>query len=563
MLKQGPSQLDRPSHATLSHIPFPTPFKVPLPEKSPDGLRLSSITCGKDLTPPSLFRDPTGGVGIPGGFVYESPGLASTLLWKMWEDPFRCKGTVMSQMLIVFTAGCLALLMGCVTVLLDSPKQDQGTNPPSSTGSTAMISATEDPPPDGSANSAGAAAVLLAGPTEDPLEPRRDHPIDNPPLDPFIEKALEWLISAQHESGGWGAGSHSAQQILDPHKIQTDPATTAFTAMALLRIGGDPTKGKYKGPLRKACQYLVRVVTQSDIAGPSITTLQGTQPQSKLGRFIDTSMTLQFLSKVLTKLPDTDPLHDSVDQALDKCLSKVQESQQQDGSWEGGSWAGVLQSSVGCSSLEWAAIAGKEIDKVALVRAREHQKGNFNTTTGRASAPDSAGVELYAFAGSQRAAASEAGAAQQIIDLAKIDGVLEEGALCSLENLITAGIEAGKAKVLFDAYSQIDTQFNMLENEQLLSGFGNNGGEEFLSYMLTSEAVVLQGGNAWRVWEEKMITRMSKIQLADGSWTGHHCITSTVFCTAAVIQCLTADRDLELLKVLTDRDVKSNSTQGR
>jgi hypothetical protein len=97
----------------------------------------------------------------------------------------------------------------------------------------------------------------------------------------------------------------------------------------------------------------------------------------------------------------------------------------------------------------------------------------------------------------------------------------------------------------------------LLDNEQLLSGFGNNGGEEFLSYMLTSESLVLQGGDAWPKWKQKMHTRMAKIQISNGSWTGHHCITSPVFCTAAVIQCLTADRDEELLRVLNDRDAQS------
>ena len=54
-----------------------------------------------------------------------------------------------------------------------------------------------------------------------------------------------------------------------------------------------------------------------------------------------------------------------------------------------------------------------------------------------------------------------------------------------------------------------------------------------------------------------MNTRMAKIQIANGSWTGHHCITSPGFCTAAVIQCLTADRDSELLRVINERDATS------
>ena len=443
------------------------------------------------------------------------------------------------------TALMLALLMGCVTVLLDSARNSTPPIADSTDGTTGTDVTTVDPTTidPTTIDPTTVAVVRIVAPTEE--------------LAPFIDEALDWLANAQHESGGWGAGSHSSQQIRDPHKVQTDPATTAFTAMALLRVGGNPTSGKYKNHLRRASEHLVRVVNESDANGPTITTLQGTQPQSKLGQFIDTSMTLQFLSRILPKLPDSDPLHPQVDAALDKCLVKLQKSQKEDGSWGGGSWAGVLQSSVGCSALEWAVAAGKNVDMDALDRAREHQKDNFNTETGRASAEDSAGIELYAFAGSQRAAASEAGAAFQIIENAKKEGLLEADAECTVENLRLVGIDASKATTLTRAFAQNRAQLKLLDNEQMLSGFGNNGGEEFLSYMLTSESLVLQGGDAWPKWKQKMHTRMAKIQISDGSWTGHHCITSPVFCTAAVVQCLTADRDEELLRILNNRDAQS------
>src|SRR5690349_16206266 len=32
-----------------------------------------------------------------------------------------------------------------------------------------------------------------------------------------IEKGLTWIVSAQHPSGGWGAGSHRRQDVMDPH----------------------------------------------------------------------------------------------------------------------------------------------------------------------------------------------------------------------------------------------------------------------------------------------------------------------------------------------------------
>src|SRR5688572_11156866 len=53
------------------------------------------------------------------------------------------------------------------------------------------------------------------------------------PLDQFLEKAVSWLVKAQHPDGGWGGGSHANQAQRDPHAVVTDPATSAFTAMAL------------------------------------------------------------------------------------------------------------------------------------------------------------------------------------------------------------------------------------------------------------------------------------------------------------------------------------------
>ncbi len=44
-----------------------------------------------------------------------------------------------------------------------------------------------------------------------------------------------------------------------------------------------------------------------------------------------------------------------------------------------------------------------------------------------------------------------------------------------------------------------------------------------------------------------MHVRLEKIQDPRGSWSGQHCITSPVFCTAAVVQCLTTDRDAPML----------------
>ena len=52
--------------------------------------------------------------------------------------------------------------------------------------------------------------------------------------------------------------------------------------------------------------------------------------------------------------------------------------------------------------------------------------------------------------------------------------------------------------------------------------------------------------------------RLKKVQNKDGSWSGHHCITSPVFCTAAVVQCLTTDRDAATLIALAKMSAKTD-----
>jgi len=378
-----------------------------------------------------------------------------------------------------------------------------------------------------------------------------EHEISVPepsPTPEFVHKGIKWLIEAQHEDGGWGGGSHAQQQIRDPHAVPTDPATTAFVASALLRAGHTPTEGEYKDAVRKATLYLVRITEDAPRDNPRITTLEGTQPQTKLGPLVDTSMTAQYLARVLTTIPKNDALHRRVDAALESCLAKLTAAQKEDGSWNvGGGWAPVLQSSLATSSFELAEVAGKMVDRRQLERARDYQKGNFDTPSGTVKAGDGAGVALYALSSAQRANAGESRAAEEIISKAKDEGVLPADAAISTDNLQRAGVEAPQAQRLAMANAAVAAQTEQLTSDAVLAGFGSNGGEEFLSYLFTSESLVIQGGESWETWNTKMHERLAKIQNPDGSWSGHHCITSPVFCTAAVVQCLSTDRDAKLL----------------
>jgi hypothetical protein len=369
------------------------------------------------------------------------------------------------------------------------------------------------------------------------------------PLEPFVRQGAEWLVRAQHPDGGWGAGSHARQDVRDPRQVVTDPATTAFVGLALLRSGSTPEAGPYREALRRATFYLLDVVEKAPPTGPRVTDIAGTQPQAKLGPLVDTGMTSQYLARVLPLLAKSSELRARVDAALDRCVRKLEESQTTDGSWKSGSgWAPVLESSVSTSALEMAQAVGKTVNPAKLDKARQYQKGRYDSASGRAESGDAAGVELYAFSSAQRANAADAALAEEQLQAAKDKSMLPKDAPVTEDNLKKAGVDERKAKSLNDAYHSNRSQLRRLSDEQLLNGFGSNGGEEYLSYLQTSESLVIAGGNEWELWRKKMSARLAKIQSQDGSWTGHHCITSPVFCTAAVLQCLTADRDAAALQ---------------
>lgn len=372
-------------------------------------------------------------------------------------------------------------------------------------------------------------------------------PDDVKPLPQYLRQSLDWLAAAQFESGGWGAGQHTAQDVHDPHAVQMDPATTAFAALALLRAGSTPSDGPYARNVRRALDYLLGVVEDAPANSARITTIAGTQPQVKLGGNIDAALAAQFFTAVLPHLDGQ--LERRTEAALDKCLLAIQRGQTADGAQGDGGWAPVLQSAMAGAALERAQQAGRTVDEDALRRAREYQQGNVSVRAGaprgapaEVDASAGAGVALYAASAGQRATAQEAReAAEAVRDAHGDDAEVTE------EALREAGRSEEEAARLYDAYSRNEATAALLEGDEVWSGFGNNGGEEFLSYMMTSESLVIGGGEAWDRWHARLVNLFGSIQNGNGSWSGHHCITSPVFCTAAVILALTADRDRTLL----------------
>ncbi|MBK7101257.1 MAG: hypothetical protein IPH63_05635 [Flavobacteriales bacterium] len=361
------------------------------------------------------------------------------------------------------------------------------------------------------------------------------------------ERGLAWLVKAQANNGGFGSGTHARQDIIDPHAVSADPATTSMVGMALLRMGNTLENGEHSATLKKATEYLLGQVEGSPKGAMNITALQGTQIQSKLGANIDVALTAQYLSNLVAKLGEQHPMKLRCMRALNTCVAMIQRSQQSDGSVQGDGWAGVLQSSFAANALESAKAQGAEVDDESLDLARDYQKANFDVGTGGVATDRAAGVTLYAVSGSSRSSAMEAREVSEVVVQARKSGKVKKDAPVSVETLEEVGYTRSEAEKLNTAYNVYNSAKQQAQDERVISGFGNNGGEEFLSFLQTGEALVIGKDDGWKNWYQQTTGRLVSIQNQDGSWNGHHCITSPVFCTATSLLILSVNNDIEHL----------------
>ncbi len=360
-------------------------------------------------------------------------------------------------------------------------------------------------------------------------------------------KAFDWMIKAQNNDGGFAAGTHASQNVMDPHASPSDPATTAMVSMAMLRAGSTLTEGRFANVLARTTEFLLKSVESAPQDALNITPLTGTQIQVKLGQNIDVALTAQYLSNLMGRMPCNDPKHDRWLQALNKCTAKIQKAQTSNGSVAGNGWAGVLQSSFATNALESAQHVGADVDDKALEKARDFQQGNFDANTGTVATETAAGVTLYAVSSSTRNSAKQAREVKEVMARAKKDGKVKEEAPVTVENLLDAGMSRDEAEKATTAYNVYEAAKVQAQSDNVVRGFGNNGGEEFLSFLQTGESLIINKDNSWKNWYEGTTARLLQIQNEDGSWNGHHCITSPVFCTATSLLILSVNNDIEQL----------------
>ena len=359
------------------------------------------------------------------------------------------------------------------------------------------------------------------------------------PLSDNVERGLVWLAQHQLESGAWGQGEESkAMGRGAALKDRPSVGDTCIALLALLRGGNTPEKGPHAKSVAAGVRFVCAQVEEADVSSPFVTKLRGTRIQQKLGVQIDTFLTSLMLTEVQEKTEDKDLLA-RVTKALEKVLRKIEKNQKADGTWGKQGWAQTLEQGMAVKALNRAAQAGNRVDDTVREKARTESRKRFDKKSGKFSKTGSAGVDLYA-------TASSLGGQQ---DSVNTDGKLEQKAREQLKNAKTEK-ERKAAETKLKRYAEAKRDLDAareavvakISDRRFIAGFGSNGGEEFLSYMTIGESLVVKGGDAWKKWDESMTRNMNKIQNADGSWTGHHCITGRTFCTSAALLVLMVDR---------------------
>jgi hypothetical protein len=368
---------------------------------------------------------------------------------------------------------------------------------------------------------------------------------------------LKYLLAQQHFDGGWGQGggwrqntSQTGSGRVEGANVEdpSDLGNTCASVVTLLRAGQSPNQGEHRNAMAKAFDFICRQVENADQDSLYVTDVRDTQLQVKIGTYVDTFLAGWALSELKGTVAD-EAAEKRRAAALDKVVAKIAHNQRNDGSFANNNgWAAVISQGLCSKALNLASRSGAKVQQETLDKAQKQNiagldvaKGSFSAPASATAEPSSAGVSLYREAAklnglleNSKSNVARKEAAQKMIDDVKAPAPAKEQAEKDLKQ-IDADDQAAAVANSAVASKLRDTNY--------VAGFGNNGGEEFLSYMNITEGVHQRGGKEWEDWRSKMTKTVCGAQNADGSWAGQHCITGRTFCTATALLTLLVEQE--------------------
>ncbi len=410
-----------------------------------------------------------------------------------------------------------------------------------------------DPPPSGP-QVVSSVPTVAVGPETDPAVGPGTEPavVDPAPTDPpkhagkvkpisaTVKKGLAWLAGSQLQDGGWGQGDEARTLRANEPKVGiANVADSSMALLAFIRAGHTPRAGEHAKVVERGINYLLSQIEGSDNDSLYVTSVRGTRVQAKIGQYVDTFSALMVLTEAKNQMRD--PAGNArLDGALKKVIRKVEKNQRENGSWDDKGWAPVLSQALAAKGLNRAAQNGAAVSKQVLERVEEQAK------RGHMKAQGSAGVGLYGDAASSANIRDDAETKKAKVKDLKERAKKGPRPMAQSPDVPTkAQIDAAEAEATAATAAARDSEKALtarLSDQRFVAGFGNNGGEEFLSYLLISETLVQSGGAEWERWDAAITQLVGKVQNEDGSWVGHHCITGRTFCTAAALLVLLGDR---------------------
>lgn len=357
-----------------------------------------------------------------------------------------------------------------------------------------------------------------------------------------VLNGLAFLVKHQLPDGGWGQGEESANMgaSLNGLAERSNVADTCITVLALMRAGSTPQTGPHAAALLRGVEFVLGQVERADADSLSVTDVQGTRVQAKLGAYVDTFLASYMLAEVKGHMPDA-TREARLEKGLEKVLHKIEKNQRADGGFESAGWAPVLAQAVAGKGVNRAAQKGAKVSSESRKKFESWANAQYDGKSNSFAGEGSAGVGLYA-------AAATVGTLDESKNTRNVERADAERQLAEKRPMTV--VESAQVQTRIQEAADVEKAANdaqagvlrQLDDPSFVAGFGSNGGEEFLSYMLLAESLVAKGGNEWTTWDKAMTANLNRVQNGDGSWSGHHCITGRNFVTSAALLVLTADR---------------------